>query len=84
MASAIFVVRDVTSDTSQREELMKMGKIVEAMTNFVVVVDRDEENCLVSTCLCREKRVDTGPRCAASCSRIWYAAPKAIKRHPPH
>lgn len=42
LASAIFVVRDVTNDTAQREELLKMGKIVEAMTNFVVVVDRDQ------------------------------------------
>ena len=42
MTSAIFVVRDVTNDTAQREELLKMGKIVEAMTNFVVVVDREQ------------------------------------------
>lgn len=37
--SAIFMVRDVTEDTQQRDELLKLGKIVEAMTNFVVVVD---------------------------------------------
>lgn len=42
MPTAIFLVRDVTADTEQREELLKMGKIVEAMTNFVVVVDRDK------------------------------------------
>jgi PAS domain S-box-containing protein len=42
MPTAIFLVRDVTADTQQREELLKMGKIVEAMTNFVVVVDRDK------------------------------------------
>ncbi|MDX5401379.1 MAG: PAS domain-containing protein [Rhodobacterales bacterium] len=41
MPTAIFLVRDVTADTQQREELLKMGKIVEAMTNFVIVVDRD-------------------------------------------
>ena len=41
MPTAIFLVRDVTADTEQREELLKMGKIVEAMTNFVVVVDRE-------------------------------------------
>jgi len=39
--SAIFMVRDVTEDTQQRDELLKFGKIVEAMTNFVVVVDCD-------------------------------------------
>ena len=39
--TAILLIRDVTNDTAQREELMKMGKIVEAMTNFVVVLDRD-------------------------------------------
>ncbi|MFU8882737.1 MAG: PAS domain S-box protein [Rhodobacterales bacterium] len=40
--SAIFLVRDVTDDTLRRDELLKMGKIVEAMTNFVVVLDREE------------------------------------------
>ncbi|MDX5384635.1 MAG: PAS domain S-box protein [Rhodobacterales bacterium] len=39
--TAILLIRDVSNDTAQREELMKMGKIVEAMTNFVVVLDRD-------------------------------------------
>ena len=38
--TAIFLIRDVTQDTAQHEELMKMGKIVEAMTNYVVVLDR--------------------------------------------
>jgi PAS domain S-box-containing protein len=42
LPTAIFLVRDVTADTQQREELLKMGKIVEAMTNFVVVVDREQ------------------------------------------
>lgn len=40
--SAIFMVRDVTEDTQQRDELLKFGKIVEAMTNYVVVVDCDQ------------------------------------------
>lgn len=42
LPSVIFLVRDVTADTLQRDELNKMGKIVEAMTNLVVVVDRDQ------------------------------------------
>ena len=42
MPSVIFLVRDATADTRQREELLKMGKIVETMTNLVVVVDRDQ------------------------------------------
>ena len=42
LPTAIFIVRDVTVDTRQRDELLKLGKIVEAMTNFVVVVDCDQ------------------------------------------
>ena len=42
MPTAIFLVRDVTADTQQRDELLKLGKIVEAMTNFVVVVDQEQ------------------------------------------
>ena len=37
--SAIFLVRDVTKDARLREELLRLGKIVEVMGNLVVVID---------------------------------------------
>lgn len=43
--TAIFVIRDVTEDMRQREEISRLGKIVETMTNLVAIVDKDQ--CVV-------------------------------------
>ena len=40
--TAIFVIRDVTEDVRQREEISRLGKIVETMTNLVVIVDKKQ------------------------------------------
>lgn len=39
--TAIFIIRDVTEDARQREELLRLGRIVQAMTNMVAIVDLD-------------------------------------------
>jgi len=38
--TAIFVIRDVTEDVRQQEEISRLGKIVETMTNLVAIVDQ--------------------------------------------
>ena len=43
--TAIFVIRNITEDMLQREEILRLGKIVETMTNLVAIVDQDQ--CLV-------------------------------------
>lgn len=40
--TAIFVIRDVTEDVRQREEISRLGKIVETMTNLVAIVDQKQ------------------------------------------
>lgn len=40
--TAIFITRDVTADMQMREELSRLGKIVESMTNLVCITDLDE------------------------------------------
>ena len=40
--TAIFVVRDVTDEVLQQEEISRLGKIVETMTNLVAIVDKDQ------------------------------------------
>ena len=40
--SAIFLVRDVTEDVKLHDDLLRLGKIVEAMDNLVIIVDVDE------------------------------------------
>lgn len=40
--TAIFITRDVTSDTQMRDELSRLGKIVESMTNLVCITDLEE------------------------------------------
>jgi len=40
--TVIFNVRDVTSDTLMRDELTRLGKIVESMSNLVCITDLDE------------------------------------------
>jgi PAS domain S-box-containing protein len=37
--NVIFLVRDVTSDTRMRDELVQLGKIVETMSNLVCITD---------------------------------------------
>jgi len=40
--TVIFIVRDVTTDMQMREELVRLGKIVESMSNLVCITDLDE------------------------------------------
>ncbi len=40
--NVIFLVRDVTADTRMRDELVQLGKIVEAMSNLDCITDLDE------------------------------------------
>ena len=41
-ATVIFNVRDVTADTRMRDELTRLGKIVESMSNLVCITDLEE------------------------------------------
>lgn len=41
-SNVIFLVRDVTSDTRMRDELVQLGKIVETMSNLVCITDLEE------------------------------------------
>lgn len=41
--TAIFVIRDVTEDVRQQEEISRLGKIVETMTNLVAIVDQEQK-----------------------------------------
>ena len=43
--TAIFVIREVTEDIRQTEEIIRLGKIVETMTNQVAIIDQDQ--CVV-------------------------------------
>ncbi len=43
--TAILVVRDITEDMKQREEISRLGKVVETMTNLVAIVDHN--HCIV-------------------------------------
>lgn len=40
--TVIFVVRDVTDDMQQADELRRLGRVVETMSNLVVVVDPEQ------------------------------------------
>lgn len=40
--NVIFLVRDVTTDTRMRDELVQLGKIVETMSNLVCITDLEE------------------------------------------
>ena len=40
--TAIFVIRNVTEDVRKQEEISRLGKIVETMTNLVALVDQDQ------------------------------------------
>ena len=40
--TVIFIVRDVTADTLMRDEVTRLGKIVETMSNLVCITDLDE------------------------------------------
>ncbi|MFN3846176.1 MAG: PAS domain S-box protein [Paracoccaceae bacterium] len=40
--TAIFVVRDVTEDMEQADELRRLGRVVETMSNLVVIIDREQ------------------------------------------
>ena len=40
--NVIFLVRDVTADMRMRDELVQLGKIVEAMSNLVCITDLEE------------------------------------------
>ncbi len=40
--NVIFLVRDVTQDESLRTELLRLGKIVETMSNLVAIIDNDQ------------------------------------------
>lgn len=40
--TVIFIVRDVTADTRMRDEVTRLGKIVETMSNLVVITDLAE------------------------------------------
>ena len=40
--TAIFVIRDITGDVRQREEISRLGKVVETMTNLVAIIDKDQ------------------------------------------
>lgn len=41
--TAIFVIRDVTEDVRQQEEILRLGKIVETMTNLVAIIDQEQK-----------------------------------------
>ena len=41
--TAIFVIRDVTEEVRQQEEISRLGKIVETMTNLVAIVDQEQK-----------------------------------------
>ncbi len=41
LPTAVLVVRNITEDAKQREEILRLGKVVETMTNLVVIVDQD-------------------------------------------
>lgn len=93
MPTAIFLVRDVTADTRQREELLKMGKIIEAMTNFVVVVDREQNVVWFNRAFSeksgwtlddvRGKPFETLVRCPESDPITAANLRKALARHEP-
>lgn len=39
--TAVFVIRDVTEDVWQQEEILRLSKIVESMPNFVAIFDQE-------------------------------------------
>lgn len=41
--TVIFVIRDMTEEVRQQEEISRLGKIVETMTNLVAIVDRQQQ-----------------------------------------
>ena len=43
--TAVFVIRDVTEDVRQQEEILRLSQIVESMSNLVAIFD--QEQCIV-------------------------------------
>ena len=47
--TAIFVIRNVTEDVRKQEEISRLGKIVEKMTNLVAIIDQQQKIVWVNT-----------------------------------
>ncbi|NUB43321.1 PAS domain-containing protein [Fertoebacter nigrum] len=91
--SAIFLVREVTADTALREELSRLGKIVETMSNLVAVVDPERRIVWVNAAFERQtgwrldeirgKVLGDLVRCAASDPAVSARLAEALARREP-
>lgn len=91
--SAIFLVRDVTEDVQLHQDLLRLGKIVEAMDNLVIIVDVDQAVTWVNPAFenhtgwrldeIRGKDLGTLVRCAESDPEVARRVGAAIAQQQP-